>query len=137
MLDSVATRRFTMLLLGVFAVCATLLAAVGIYGVMAFAVGRRTREIAVRMALGAERHGVLAMVVRQALRQAVLGLAIGVGVAIGAGRLIRGQLFGVSATDPLTFAAVALLLLAVASGAAWIPAWRAASIEPLDALRED
>ncbi len=135
--DAVATRRFIMLLLGVFAVCATLLAAVGIYGVMAFAVGRRTREIAVRMALGAERRGVLGMVVSQALRQAAAGLAIGVAVALGAGRVIRGQLFGVSPSDPLTLGAVAVLLLAVACGAAWVPAWRAASIEPLEALRED
>lgn len=137
MYDAVATRRFIMLLLGVFAVCATLLAAIGIYGVMAFAVGRRTREIAVRMALGAERRGVLGMVVKQALLQAAFGLAIGLGIALGAGRLIRGQLFGVSPSDPLTFGAVAALLLIVACGAAWVPAWRAASIEPLEALRED
>jgi ABC-type antimicrobial peptide transport system permease subunit len=126
-----------MLLLAVFAACATLLAAVGIYGVMAFAVGRRTREIAVRMALGAARRGVLRMVVSQALRQAAIGLGLGVAAALAAGRFIRGQLFGVTATDPLTFAAVALLLLGVAAGAAWLPAWRAATIEPLEALRED
>jgi putative ABC transport system permease protein len=137
MLEAVATRRFVMLLLGVFAVSATLLAAVGIHGVLAFAVGRRTREIGVRMALGAQRRGVLGMVVGQAMRQALAGLVIGIIVALAAGRFIRGQLFGISAADPLTFVAVALVLLGVAGAAAWIPAWRAASIQPLEALREE
>jgi putative ABC transport system permease protein len=137
MLEAVATRRFVMLLLGVFAVSATLLAAVGIHGVLAFAVGRRTREIGVRMALGAKRRGVLGMVVGQAMRQALAGLVIGVIVALAAGRFIRGQLFGISETDPLTFLAVALVLLVVAGAAAWIPAWRAATIDPLEALRDE
>jgi putative ABC transport system permease protein len=137
MLEAVATRRFVMLLLGVFAVSATLLAAVGIHGVLAFAVGRRTREIGVRMALGAQRRGVLGMVVGQAMRQALAGLVIGVIVALAAGRFIRGQLFGISAADPLTFVAVALVLLGVAGAAACVPAWRAASIQPLEALREE
>jgi putative ABC transport system permease protein len=136
MLEAVATRRFVMLLLGVFAVAATLLAAVGIHGVLAYAVGRRTREIGVRMALGAHRRGVLGMVVGQAMRQAMAGLVIGVIVALATGRFIRGQLFGVSENDPLTFVAVAFVLLGVAAAAAWIPAWRAATIEPLEALRE-
>jgi putative ABC transport system permease protein len=137
MLEAVATRRFVMLLLGVFAVSATLLAAVGIHGVLAYAVGRRTREIGVRMALGAQRRGVLGMVVGQAMRQALAGLVIGIIVALAAGRFIRGQLFGVSENDPLTFLAVALVLVLVAGAAAWIPAWRAASIQPLEALREE
>ena len=134
---SIAPRRFIMLLLGVFAACATLLAAVGIYGVMAYAVGRRTREIGVRMALGARQGQVMSMVVGQALRHAGLGLLLGLAGALALGRLIRGQLFGVSGADPLTLGAVALLLAAVATLASWLPARRAAAIHPLEALRSE
>jgi putative ABC transport system permease protein len=135
--QSVASRRFIMLLLGVFAACATVLAAVGIYGVMAYAVGRRTREIGVRMALGARTGQVLALVIGQALRYAALGLGAGLVIALLFGRLLQNQLFGIDAHDPLTLAAVAALLGGVALLASWLPARRAVRVHPLEALRDD
>ena len=135
--QSLATRRFIMLLLAVFAAAATVLAAVGIYGVMAYAVSRRTREIGVRMALGARAGQVLGLVVGQALRHAAIGLGAGLLIALLAGRLLQSQLFGVGAHDPLTLGAVAALLAGVALIASWLPARRAARIHPLEALRDE
>ncbi|HTI36987.1 MAG TPA: ABC transporter permease [Vicinamibacterales bacterium] len=132
---TVAGRRFNMLLLVVFGALALGLAAVGTYGVLAYSVGQRTREIAIRMALGAPRREVMAMILSGGLRLAVAGLLIGAALAVAAGRLISSLLFAVPAADPLTFAVVALVLLATAAGATWLPARRATRIEPIAALR--
>jgi len=113
------------------------LAAVGLYGVLAYMVERRTGEIGVRMALGADRGRVMAMVLRGALWQVGVGLAIGLPAAIGAGRLMTTQLFGVKPSDPLMLAFAALLLGLAALVASMIPAWRAAGVEPMVALRTE
>jgi ABC-type antimicrobial peptide transport system permease subunit len=111
------------------------LAAVGLYGVLAYMVERRTSEIGVRMALGADRGRVVAMVLGGAFRQVGVGLALGLPAAIGAGKLMSGQLFGVQAWDPVMLALATLLLGLAALAASVIPAWRAASVEPMVALR--
>jgi hypothetical protein len=135
MLDlSVASERFTMLLLGGFGTVALMLAAIGIYGIMAYAVKRRTREIGIRMALGARPADVMRLVVGQGMRLAILGVAVGATGALLAGRLITGLLYGVSPTDPLTFVAITLLLTAVALVASWLPARRAVLTKPTEAL---
>lgn len=137
MAEAVATRRFVMLLLAGFAALAVALAAIGVYGVLAYVVGRRTRELGIRMALGADRRAVLGLVLRQALRHVLPGVALGFAGALALTRLLRSQLFGVSATDPLTFAGVTTLLVAVALLASWIPARRAAAVDPMEALRHE
>jgi predicted permease len=134
---SIARQRFTMLLLGLFGAIAVVLAAVGVYGVMAYWVVERTHEIGVRMALGASGVDVAKLVVGQALRPAALGILAGGGLAILATRLIRGLLFGVAPHDPVTFTVAPALLVAVALAASWIPARRAAGLEPVIALREE
>ena len=133
--DSLARRRLYMLLLGVFAVAALLLAAVGIYGVMAYSVSQRTHEIGIRLALGAERRDVLRLVLRQGMRATMIGVAMGLAAAFGLTRLMSSLLFGVSASDPATFAAVAILLFAIALVAFYIPARRAMRVNPMVALR--
>jgi predicted permease len=135
--SSFAARRLSMLLLSVFAALALVLACVGIYGVISYLVSQRTHEIGVRMALGAERGDVLRLVLGHGARMALVGVAIGVGAALGLTRLMANQLFGVSAYDPLTFAAVALLLIVVAVAACYIPARRAMSVNPMIALRHE
>jgi len=135
--DSLAARKFPLHLLGVFAALALLLSAVGIYGVTAYAVAQRTREIGVRMAIGASAGVVVRMVLAGALRTVLVGLGVGALAALAAARLIASQLYGVSARDPLTFAGIAGLLLAVALAASVIPALRAARIDPMAALRAD
>jgi putative ABC transport system permease protein len=132
---SVEARRFNMLLLGIFAAVAMLLAAVGIYGVMAYAVTQRTHEIGVRIALGAKPGDVIGMIVGRGMRLTLIGAAAGLALSIGLTRLMSTLLFGVSATDPLTFAAVSLLLAGVALAACFIPARRAAKLDPMIALR--
>jgi putative ABC transport system permease protein len=133
--DAVAEPRFVMLLVGLLAGVALTLALVGVYGVLSYAVAQRTNEIGVRMALGATRHDVLALVVGDGLRMVALGGAIGVAGAIAAGRALQTLLFGVSAADPATIAAAALLVAATALGACWAPARRATRIDPMEALR--
>ena len=134
---SVGDRRFTMLVLGGFALLGLLLAAIGIYGVLAYSVARRTREIGVRMALGAARRRVVRMVLRDSLAPVVTGSAVGIVTALVATRLMRALLYGVSPTDPATFAVVILVLLAVAVLASAVPAMRAARVDPIVALREE
>jgi putative ABC transport system permease protein len=132
-----ARRRFSMLLLGIFAGVAVALAAVGIYGILSHSVTRRTREIGVRMALGAGQGDVLRLVVGQGLRLTLLGLALGLGLAFGLTRLLSSLLFGVSATDPAVFAAVCGMLAAIALLASYLPARRAMSVDPIEALRHE
>ncbi len=135
--ESLGDRRLTLALLALFAGLAFVLAATGIYGVMAYSVTQRTSEIGVRLALGAGGRDILSMVLRQGLRLAVVGLGIGLAAALGVTRVIAGRLYGVSATDPATFVAVALLLGGVAVVASLLPAWRASRVDPLTALRNE
>jgi ABC-type antimicrobial peptide transport system permease subunit len=124
-----------MLLVGFFGLLALLLAAVGIYGVISYSVGQRTREIGIRMALGAQRGKVFEMILRQGLMLAGSGIALGVVAALGVGRMLAGFLYGVGASDPLTFISLTIFLAAVALAASFFPARRAAKIDPMRALR--
>jgi putative ABC transport system permease protein len=124
-----------MILLGVFAAVALLLAAVGIYGVISFVVGERTHEIGVRMALGAQYSDVMSLVLGEGLRMAVVGVVAGIGAASGLTRLMANQLFGVRAQDPLTFGVIAMGLLIIALVACYLPARRAMRVDPMAALR--
>ncbi len=133
--ESLAFQRFIMLLLGVFAALAVVLAAVGIYGLIAYVVAQGTRDIGVRLALGASGRDVVRGVMWRGLALALAGTALGLVGAAAVTRLFRNQLYAVSATDPVTLAAVSLLLIAVAAVACWIPARRAAGVDPLVALR--
>ncbi|MGB6822149.1 MAG: FtsX-like permease family protein, partial [Candidatus Acidiferrales bacterium] len=133
--DSLAARRFGMILLGVFAALALILACVGIYGVISYLVGQRTHEIGVRIALGAQRSDILRLVLGQGVKMTLIGVAVGVVVALGLTRLMANQLFGISAHDPLTFAGIAILLIVVALVACYIPARRAMRTDPIVALR--
>ena len=135
--QSLASRRFNMLLLLLFALVALALSGIGIYGVIGYAVTERTHEIGVRLALGARGRDVVTMVVGQGLGLAIAGAAIGVAAAAGLTRLMSGLLFDVTPTDPLTFGAVLVLLLIVATGASWLPARRATGVDPLIALRSE
>jgi predicted permease len=132
---SFAARRLSMILLAAFAALALVLSCIGIYGVISYLVGERTREIGVRMALGAQRSDVLRLVLGQGARMALVGVVAGIALASGLTRLMSAQLYGVSPRDPFTFAAVALVLIFVALAACYIPARRAASIDPTEALR--
>ncbi len=134
---SVAPPRFRMLLLGLFAMTATLIATCGIYGLMAYAVTQRRREIGVRMALGATRRDVLRLVLTRALRIVVAGLIVGLAGAAGVTRVLQRFLFGVTPMDPIAFTIVTLLLMAVGLIAAWLPARRATRIDPCAALRAE
>jgi ABC-type antimicrobial peptide transport system permease subunit len=133
--DAVAQPKVYLLLLSLFASVAVLLAALGNYGVLTHVVAQRTREIGIRLALGAARTGVVAMVVRQAVLLAAIGLGIGLALALGASRLIEGLLFGIESSDALTYGAVAAALLLVALAASYLPARRASRIDPMRSLR--
>jgi predicted permease len=122
-------------LLGIFALLALLLAAIGLYGVMAYSVSQRTRELGIRLALGARQQDVRNMVVRQGVLLAVGGVAIGLAAAFALARLVTNLLFGVTATDPMTFALIPVVLLVVAMAATYLPAWRASRVDPVEALR--
>ncbi|HEY6401984.1 MAG TPA: FtsX-like permease family protein, partial [Blastocatellia bacterium] len=133
--DSVAQPRFNSALLAVFAGVALLLTAVGLYGVIAYSVTQRTQEIGIRMALGARPSDALRLIIGRGMALALIGVALGLGGALAAARLIRGLLFDIGPTDPLTFALVAALITLIALLACYIPARRATKVDPMVALR--
>ena len=133
--EQVGQRRLLVILLGSFAGVALLLALIGIYGVIAYSVAQRTQEMGIRRALGAQQSDILRLVVGHGFRLAVVGVALGIAGALGLTRLMTTLLFHVSATDPATFAIVALLFLLVALAASYVPARRAVKIDPMAALR--
>lgn len=133
--QSVADRWFAMVLLGVFAALALMLSSIGIFGVISYLVGQRSHEIGIRIALGAKQRDVLMLVLAEGTRTALIGVAIGLGAALALTRLLASVLYGVSATDPLTFAAVAMVLTGVALLACYIPARRATWVDPMAVLR--
>jgi ABC-type antimicrobial peptide transport system permease subunit len=135
--ETVQTEHMLMVLLGLFAATALVLATIGIYGVMSYTVTQRRREIGIRVAVGASVRQILSLVLGESLKLAALGVGIGVAAALAVGRLGRSLLFGVSENDPLTIAAVALLLVAVSLVASLLPAWRATRVDPMEALRDD
>ena len=135
--ESLARQRFSMMLLGVFASVALVLATIGIYGVMAYLVNQGTRELGIRIALGASPGNILRLVVRQGMVLAFSGVAIGLVAAFLLVRLMRSMLFGVEVTDPITFTGISLLLAIIALLACYIPAQRAARIDPMISLRCD
>ncbi len=130
-------RRFSMTLLGAFATMALLLASVGLYGVISYLVGQRAHELGVRIALGAGRKDILRLVINHGMKMALGGVTLGLLAALGLTRLLTQMLYGVSPTDPATFTVIALLLLAVALAACFVPAWRATKVDPLVALRHE
>jgi ABC-type antimicrobial peptide transport system permease subunit len=133
--ESLATQRVSLILLGAFAVLALGLASSGIYGVISYVVQQRTQEIGVRMALGAKRYDVLRLILAEGMKMAGIGVVVGLAAAFGLTRLMASLLFGVSATDPLTFTIVAMVLAIVALAACYIPARRAMRVDPMVALR--
>jgi putative ABC transport system permease protein len=135
--DNLASPRFSTWLMDLFAAMALLLAVIGLYGIVSFAVGQRTREIGVRMALGARASDVSRFVVRDGLRLTVVGLAIGLTISFGATRLLSALLFGVSPTDPIVFFAITGVIIAATLLASYLPARRAARVDPVIALRAE
>jgi putative ABC transport system permease protein len=135
--EPLAPRRFQMFLFGVFAAVALLLAAVGVYGAISYSVSRRTHEIGIRMALGARPRDVLLMVFRQGMTLSLVGVLIGLAAALGVTRVLKGLLFELSATDPLTFMSIAVLLMGVAFLACYLPARGATKVDPMIALRQE
>jgi putative ABC transport system permease protein len=132
---SMAARKFSLLLLALFAALALALSVIGLYGVLAYTVTQRMREIGIRMALGAQRIDVLRLVVKQGMALALIGIAVGLSASFALTRLMKTLLYSVSPTDPLTFTVITLLLTFVALLACWIPARRATKVDPLIALR--
>jgi putative ABC transport system permease protein len=135
--DSLAARRFSMILLGIFAALALVLSCVGIYGVVSYLAGQRTHEIGIRMALGAQRNDVLRLILGHGAAMSLIGVAVGIAASLALTPLMAKLLFGVSAHDPLTYASVPCLLIAVALAASYIPARRAMRVDPIIALRYD
>lgn len=135
--DSLSQRRFAMIVLGTFAAAALLLASLGIYGVISYLVGQRAHELGIRVALGASRRQIFTLVLGHGLKMTLAGVALGLVAAFGLTRLIRTMLFGVGATDPATFASIAVLLTLVALLACYLPARRATKVDPLVALRSE
>jgi putative ABC transport system permease protein len=135
--SSVNEQRFRTLLLGIFAACALLLSVVGLYGLMMYSVTQRVPEIGIRITLGAQAHEIMGMIVGQGLRLALVGIVIGISGAFALSRVLSRFLYGVAATDPFTYIAVAALLLAVAIAASYVPARRATRIDPMSALRSE
>src|SRR5262249_16198912 len=133
--EELARPRFNLVLLAIFALLAVTLTAVGIYGLISYSVRQRTHEIGVRMALGAEGRDVLRLIVGQGLALALIGVAIGIVAALALTRLMTSLLYEVSATDPITFVVISLMLIGVAVGACFAPAYRATRIDPMVALR--
>jgi ABC-type antimicrobial peptide transport system permease subunit len=133
--ESVASSRFRAMLFGVFAALALVLAVIGIYGVMAYSVSQRTNEIGIRMALGAQRGEVMRLVLGQGTKLTLLGVVLGITAAVALTHLMSSLLFSVSATDPLTFVGVGILLTLVALAACYVPARRAMRVDPMIALR--
>jgi len=133
--SSMSARTFAMILLAIFAAIALVVACVGIYGVISYLVSQRTQEIGVRMALGAQRHDIMHLVLGHGTKMTTFGAMIGIAASLGLTRLMTNQLFGVTAYDPVTFASVALLLVFVGLVASWIPARRAMRVDPMVALR--
>jgi putative ABC transport system permease protein len=134
---SLGSRRFNVILIGFFGITALLLATAGVFGVMAYSVSRRTREIGVRVALGAAPSGILRMILGQGLRTIFIGVAIGIAASLALTRTVQSLLFGVTATDPVTFGGVTLLLVGAALLACYIPARRATKVDPMVALRHE
>jgi len=135
--DAIRRARFATLSLGLFALLALVLAAIGIYGVMAHATEQRSQEIGIRMALGAARPTILGMVVREGMAQVAVAIVIGTVGALALARLLRSLVFDVSTADPLTFAAMALLLAGTSLVACWLPARRASAIDPVQTIRSE
>ena len=135
--ENVSRQNFNMLLLSIFAGIALVLAAIGIYGLMSYSVEQKTQELGIRMALGAGKSEVLKLILKQGMTPACIGVVAGLAIAYGLTRLLAGLLYGVKASDPLTFAVVAFGLTAVALLATYIPARRAVKVDPLLALRQE
>jgi len=135
--DTLSSARLSALLLGLFAAVAAALAAAGLYGVISYSINQRTQEIGLRMALGAETRDVLRLVIGEGFKLTLVGLGLGMAAAFGLSRFIATQLFGVTATDPLTYIGVTLLLAVVAIVACYLPARRAARVDPMVALRHE
>jgi ABC-type antimicrobial peptide transport system permease subunit len=134
---SMARQSFNVLLLTIFGAVALILAAIGIYGLMAYSVAQRTQEMGIRMALGADRDAIRKLVVWQGMRLAIVGVVLGIGAAFGLTRLIAGILYGVKALDPAAFIAAPIVLTFVALIAVWLPAARASQVSPTEALRAE
>jgi ABC-type antimicrobial peptide transport system permease subunit len=137
LIATLTPQRLLASLITSFGLLALLLAGIGLYGLLSYTVAQRTPEIGIRMALGAQTRDVLKLIVMRGMRLALLGIVIGLAAAFGLTRLMKSLLFGVSATDPLTFAGVSLLLLSIALPACWIPARRATKVDPMVALRAE
>jgi ABC-type antimicrobial peptide transport system permease subunit len=135
--ESLAQERLISVVSSVFGLLSLLLASIGLYGIMAYAVSQRTRELGIRMALGARRSLVLLMVLRQGMTLVLLGIGLGLAVSLSGSRIVTSQLFGITATDPLTFVGAPILLLTVALVACCVPARRATKVDPLIALRQE